>query len=67
MSVPDSAPEPAAVPVLDCDDDPLIPPQVRERLRRQYPGARHVSLPTGGHYPHVLNPQMYEALLTDPT
>ena len=55
------------ITVLDCDDDPLIPPQVRERLRRQYPGARHVSLPTGGHYPHVLNPQMYEALLTDPT
>jgi pimeloyl-ACP methyl ester carboxylesterase len=53
-----------AITVLDCDDDPLIPPQVRERLRQQYPGARHASLPTGGHYPHVLNPQAYEALLT---
>lgn len=55
-----------AITVLDCDDDPLIPPNVRERLRRQYPGARHVSLPTGGHYPHVLNPKAYEDLLTQP-
>lgn len=56
-----------AITVLDCEDDPLIPPHVRERLRQQYPGARHVSLPTGGHYPHVLNPQGYEDLLTHPT
>jgi maspardin len=62
LPLPDSA-----ITVLDCDDDPLIPPQVRERLRRQYPGARHVSLATGGHYPHVLNPQAYEDLLTHPT
>lgn len=55
-----------AITVLDCDDDPLIPPNVRERLRQQYPGARHVSLPTGGHYPHVLNPQDYESLLIPP-
>jgi maspardin len=56
-----------AITVLDCDDDPLIPPNVRERLRQQYPGARHVGLPTGGHYPHVLNPEAYEALLSQPT
>lgn len=54
------------ITVLDCDDDPLIPPHVRERLRQQYPGGRHLSLPTGGHYPHVLNPQAYESLLTHP-
>jgi maspardin len=53
-----------AITVLDCDDDPLIPPHVRERLRRQYPDAHHLSLPTGGHYPHVLNPVAYEAFLT---
>jgi pimeloyl-ACP methyl ester carboxylesterase len=53
-----------AITVLDCDDDPLIPSSVRERLRRQYPDAQHLSLPTGGHYPHVLNPAAYEAFLT---
>jgi len=54
----------SAITVLDCDDDPLIPSHVRERLRQQYPDAHHVSLPTGGHYPHVLNPAAYEAFLT---
>lgn len=53
-----------AITVLDCDDDPLIPPPVRARLRGQYPDSRHLSLPTGGHYPHVLNPAAYEAFLT---
>ncbi|GAA4333318.1 hypothetical protein GCM10023144_24460 [Pigmentiphaga soli] len=54
---------PAAVTVLDCDDDPLIPPAARARLRARYPGARHVCLPRGGHYPHLLNPEEYERLL----
>lgn len=53
------------ITVLDCDDDPLIPLRARERLRRQYPSSWHVSLPTGGHYPHVLNPEQYETLLLD--
>lgn len=57
--------KPADVVVLDCEDDPLIPPAARERLRQQYPGARHVRLPTGGHYPHLLNPEAYESLLLD--
>jgi pimeloyl-ACP methyl ester carboxylesterase len=51
--------------VLDCDDDPLIPAVARDRLRNQYPRARHARLATGGHYPHVLNPQRYEGLLLD--
>jgi len=55
-----------AITVLDCDDDPLIPSNVRERLRQLYPEARHLSLPTGGHYPHVLNPAAYEAFLSVP-
>lgn len=55
----------AAVVVLDCEDDPLIPPAARDRLRQRYPGARHVRLPTGGHYPHLLNPERYESLLLD--
>lgn len=60
LSLPDDA-----IVVLDCEDDPLIPPAARDRLRQAYPGARHVRLPTGGHYPHVLNPESYESLLLD--
>jgi maspardin len=55
----------AVVTVLDCVDDPLIPPAVRARLRSRYLGARHISLPTGGHYPHLLNPQAYQNLLRE--
>lgn len=53
----------SAITVLDCEDDPLIPAAVRERLRRQYPDAKHVSLETGGHYPHLLNPEKYAELI----
>jgi maspardin len=56
---------PDAVTVLDCEDDPLIPPQVRERLRRRYPQSRHVTLSSGGHYPHLLNSSAYESLLLE--
>lgn len=55
----------AVVTVLDCVDDPLIPPAVRARLRSRYLGASHISLPTGGHYPHLLNPQAYQDLLIE--
>ncbi|NYT68235.1 alpha/beta fold hydrolase [Pusillimonas noertemannii] len=51
------------ITVLDCEDDPLIPPAARARLRARYPDALHVSLKRGGHYPHLLNPQDYEAAL----
>ncbi len=48
---------PAAVPrtvVAECDDDPTIRPQVRERVRARYPQARTVRLAAGGHYPHIV-------------
>jgi len=51
------------VTVLDCHDDPLIPPEVRARVRAQYPQSHHVSLPFGAHYPHLLNPKAYEDLI----
>jgi maspardin len=54
-----------AVTVLDCTDDPLIPPSVRARLRQRYPGARHVALETGAHYPHLLNSRNYERLMLE--
>jgi maspardin len=51
--------------VIDCDDDAVIPPAARERLRLRDPRARHARLATGGHYPHILNPDRYESLLLD--
>lgn len=51
------------ITVLDCADDPLIPPAARERLRANHPGANHITLTHGGHYPHLLNPAGYEEVL----
>ena len=39
--------------VCDCADDPVIDTQERERVRQRFPAARHVRLPSGGHYPHL--------------
>jgi maspardin len=56
---------PQAVTVLDCADDPLIPSAVQARLRQRYPDARHVTLETGAHYPHLLNSRNYERLMLE--
>jgi pimeloyl-ACP methyl ester carboxylesterase len=56
--------EGSKVTILDCADDPLIPLKVRERLRNNYPQAHHITLRTGGHYPHLLNPNEYSSILT---
>jgi maspardin len=49
--------------VLDCEDDPLIAPAVRLKLRARYAGSETLSLQHGGHYPHWLNRPAYTALL----
>src|SRR5690606_11814005 len=51
------------ITILDCEDDPLIPEAARKRLHERYTNAQHVTLNTGGHYPHILNPDEYEATL----
>ena len=59
-------PLPAArITVIDCDDDPIIPPQSRQAVRDRYPGANIRTLPKGGHYPHILNPEAYDAIITE--
>ena len=56
---------PARVTIIDCDDDPIIPPQSRQAVRDRYPGAHVRTLPKGGHYPHILNPEAYDAIITE--
>jgi maspardin len=41
--------------VCECDDDALMSPTTRARVRSAYPNARHVRMKSGGHYPHVVN------------
>jgi maspardin len=53
----------AKILVLDCADDPLIPRAVQDDLVNHYPGAEHVRLPTGGHYPYLTCPDEYTAVI----
>jgi maspardin len=53
------------ITVIDCEDDPVIPPQSRQAVRDHYAGARLHTLQSGGHYPHILNPHAYNAVITD--
>jgi pimeloyl-ACP methyl ester carboxylesterase len=51
------------VVVIDCADDPVIPPASRKAVRDAYAGAEVNALTTGGHYPHILNQREYDAIL----
>lgn len=41
------------VVVAHCEDDAIIRAPTRVRCRQAWPGALHLLLPAGGHYPHV--------------
>lgn len=49
--------------VIDCADDPIIPPASRAAVRDRYPDAAHHTLTRGGHYPHILNTEAYNAVI----
>ncbi len=51
--------------VVDCNDDPLIPLPSRAKLRDRYPHAAIRTLDRGGHYPHVVNSDAYNRVLTE--
>jgi pimeloyl-ACP methyl ester carboxylesterase len=54
LGVPDER-----VLLVECDNDPLIPPPMRDALRAAHPQARHVTVPGGGHYPYLLRAEAY--------
>lgn len=58
LALPDSR-----VIVIDCADDPLLPRAVQDDVVRRYPEAAHHRLPTGGHYPYLVEPAIYTGLL----
>lgn len=55
---------PGRITIIDCEDDPIIPPTSRQAVRDRNSGAHVHTLTTGGHYPHILNPQAYNAVIT---
>jgi pimeloyl-ACP methyl ester carboxylesterase len=51
------------IAIIECDDDPVMPPPVRKEVRDRYPGATVHTLPTGGHFPYISRPDQYTAIL----
>lgn len=51
------------ITVLDCLDDPLLPRAVQDGMVQRYKGASHVRMKVGGHYPYILRPDEYCAVL----
>ncbi len=55
---------PSNIVIIDCADDPIIPPTSRQAVADHFAGAERITLPFGGHYPHILNAEAYNAAIT---
>ena len=53
------------ITLLDCVDDAIITAAMRDDLSARYPRAKRYTLERGGHYPHILNPDAYNAVLRE--
>ena len=48
---------------IEADDDPLIPPEMRTAVRARVDPAAAYRFTWGGHFPYVVRPEAYTALL----
>ena len=51
--------------VIDCADDPLIPPALRDQVRQRYAGGALHSFERGGHFPYVTRAESYSAIIRE--
>lgn len=49
--------------IVESDNDPLVPPELRQMLRQTYPRARVVTLHNRGHFPYLNAPDEFNAIL----
>lgn len=49
--------------VIDSADDPLIPPPMRAAVRARLAGAETFHFRAGGHFPYLVRPALYTAIL----
>ena len=61
--VPTLSIPPANIAVIDCDNDPVIPPPVRTAVRTRYAGATMHNIASGGHYPYILCGDEYNRIV----
>ena len=55
----DASDHSAEIVIMESANDPVVPPELREDLRRAYPDARVVPLGPVGHFPQVTRPATY--------
>jgi maspardin len=51
--------------IIEADNDPLIPPQLRQQLRQTYPEAAVHTLSGAGHFPYLNRPEIYTKILDE--
>ncbi len=51
--------------VFECEDDAIIAPATRARVRARYPKARHLAQAQGGHYPHIVAAELLVERMRD--
>jgi maspardin len=49
--------------IIEADNDPLVPPQLRQQLRQTYPEAAVYTFAGGGHFPYLNRPDNYTQIL----
>ncbi len=62
----DLAPLPLAsdrLVIIDCDDDPLIPPAIRAQVRQRYADGEIHSFANGGHFPYLTRARAYTDII----
>lgn len=51
--------------IVEADNDPLVPPQLRQQLRQTYPEAAVYTFSGAGHFPYLNRPDSYTQILDD--
>ncbi len=54
---------PARISVVQCDDDATLSGDIALAMRERFAAAAIHRLPTGGHYPHVVNPADFNGVV----
>lgn len=55
----------ARIAVIEAEDDPLIPQPMRDMVRERLKPGKVFHFETGGHFPYVVRPQAYTAILEE--
>jgi pimeloyl-ACP methyl ester carboxylesterase len=56
---------PQTIAIIEAENDPLIPPELRALLRHTYPRAEIYNLGSVGHFPYLNQPEQYVTLLKE--